>query len=358
MENENIQVIVVGSGINRKEDLNAEENEYSYQGIRYINTIKEERLYKKIIDWDKRLYDFLVTRYSITKKDYMILYEYNYMLMRWACKHVGREHVSVCQVELFQSYQFKLGCGNPKYLLKQMAYQYVKKNQLKVLPISSFIAHRYKKTKCKSLVLPIMSDPYEYENRKNHIIGQVVKFIYPGIKKTDYEDDIPTLLVALQSLEQDETQRLEIHFTGITKEEFLKRYCVTHKDIIKQVVFHGWMEYSELIELYKEMDYIILVRKINDITRANFPSKIPEIMAYGVVPICTEVGDYTEFYLKDGENSLFIAGEGGNSCSETIKRAINIEPNDYVKMSDAAKKVSQESFYYKIWSERIIRFLS
>ena len=73
------------------------------------------------------------------------------------------------------------------------------------------------------------------------------------------------------------------------------------------LVFHGRLEYAELLELYQNMDYLFLAREKNIITESNFPSKVPEMLVYGVIPVCSDVGDYTKLYLRTGENAISVS---------------------------------------------------
>lgn len=50
------------------------------------------------------------------------------------------------------------------------------------------------------------------------------------------------------------------------------------------------MKYGELIGLYQEMHFLLLARGVSQMTLANFPSKVPETMCFGIVPIVSEVG--------------------------------------------------------------------
>lgn len=41
------------------------------------------------------------------------------------------------------------------------------------------------------------------------------------------------------------------------------------------------------------MCFMLLARTTSFMTIANFSSKVPEVMSYGIVPIANKVGDYT-----------------------------------------------------------------
>lgn len=350
---ESNKVIVLGIGTNREED--EQNHKYYYRNIEYNNGVINNSLVERLGGYNAQHLNSSVEKYCINEDDYAIIYGTNFFLLKWAVNNFQLSHIAVCQVEKYQPYQFKFGRINPRFMLHRYTTKLLQKRKIKVLPISSNIAGDYPDN---SMILPIMSDPYEYGWHSRVTQGGVRRFIYPGIKATDFEDDIPTLLQALEQLSLQEKEMLEIHFTGITREQFIKRYPVHNKFEDLNVMFHGWLKYSELIELYKEMDYMLLVRKINETTKANFPSKIPELMSFGVIPICTRVGDYTQHYLQDGVDSIHIKTTHLKDCIDAIRKAIYLEKETQEKMSNAARRLSIERFFYQKWSTTLIQFLT
>lgn len=73
------------------------------------------------------------------------------------------------------------------------------------------------------------------------------------------------------------------------------------------------------------MDYLFLAREKNIITESNFPSKVPEMLVYGVIPVCSDVGDYTKLYLENDVNAIIFEGAAPEECSQAYRRAINID---------------------------------
>lgn len=126
-------------------------------------------------------------------------------------------------------------------------------------------------------------------------------FIYPGAATN--KDSLEGMLKGLLLLNDDERKKIRFHFTTLRPEKLLEA-AKCQNDALEQLkdvlIFHGRMEYSDLLNLYQEMDFLFLARERNIITESNFPSKVPEMLAYGTVPVCSKVGDYTNLYLKNG----------------------------------------------------------
>ena len=117
------------------------------------------------------------------------------------------------------------------------------------------------------------------------------------------------------------------------------------------------MEYSDLIALYKQMDYLVLARFDNELTWANFPSKIPENMCYGIVPICSKVGDYTTYYLKNMVDSIFCEVGSKKRLVDAIRMGIKMPDDKFVAMHENSRKTAIEKFGYRNWASRIEDFL-
>ena len=116
------------------------------------------------------------------------------------------------------------------------------------------------------------------------------------------------------------------------------------------LVIHKWMKYEELISIYQQMNFLVLARDTNQMTLANFPSKIPETMAFGIVPIASKVGDYTKYYLEDSVNSIFIYGCTVQNVLESIRKALKLSEEEYFKLSKSAVKCVETRFDYHVWS--------
>ena len=125
------------------------------------------------------------------------------------------------------------------------------------------------------------------------------------------------------------------------------------KDVL---IFHGRMEYSDLLNLYQEMDFLFLARERNIITESNFPSKVPEMLAYGTVPVCSKVGDYTNLYLKNGIDSIVFEGATPEACADAYRKAIAIASNEMKTMRANARKLAETKLDYRMWDRALKKF--
>lgn len=358
-----LNTVIISVGKNRECDKNINENKYSYNEIMYDNIddtiIKKSKLFpsRKLIanEMIKKLIE-----YNFSEEDYIIYYGNNLETLKALYSITEDNHLVVCRVEMLKSYQFKLGILNPNYINYQRFYNFVYKNIKKTLPISTVIEEYEKSKGCKTLLLPIMSDPFEYINNLEFKVSKKIKLIYSGAKKTNFEDEIKNMIIAFSRLEEKTLDKLEFHITG-TNRELIENILGKKKYILDKLknnlIIHEWLEYDELINLYKSMDYLFLARKDNQITRANFPSKVPEVLSFGIIPICSNVGDYTNYYLCDDYDSIIFEGCSVDACMNALNRILDISIEDKQRMKYNARKTSIDKFYYKKWGDKIKNFI-
>lgn len=143
-------------------------------------------------------------------------------------------------------------------------------------------------------------------------------------------------------------------------EENLRSYLKDDACIIDRLkdllVFHGFLSREDLMELYASVDFLYMSRPRNRVTLANFPSKVPELMARGIVPICNRVGDY-HTYMKDDVNAILFDDDDPEQCAVAIRRALKKTPGEIVAMKHAAVACAKASFDYRSWMESMKVFL-
>ncbi len=218
-----------------------------------------------------------------------------------------------------------------------------------IFPISHKIASRYVNSNAKVTVLPIMADVAEYpfieKERKKY------EFIFPasGMMK----DALESMLLGLTQLNGEQLANITFHLTGV-KEDVVKEILQDKIEKVRNcLVIHSWMKYEELINLYQSVHYLFLAREVSQMTMSNFPSKVPEVMTHGIVPVVSRVGDYTKYYLEDNVNSLIFDGCSVEDCRSAMERALELPFEEYLKLSSGARKCVEQKFDYHNWIEVI-----
>lgn len=353
------QVVVIGSNMYKESEKNGEFKNIAYENLRFDGKKLPFHLRDHFL-YGNQLGD-VIDKLKIEEDAYVFVYSMYMDLVKTVLnktKHLKPGHLSISMVEWFQPYQYRFGGLNPDYLCWKYTFEKLVTKYPKVFPISRKLQDYYKNAGCKTLLLPIMADVSDNEFKlKERKISEPFHFIYPG--DAGKKDSFDGLILALDSLTDDELSGIRFHFTILNKEK-LMTYAdkgVNVEKLFKSMVFHGRLPYNELLALYSEMDFLFIAREKNVVTMSNFPSKIPELLCYGVVPVCSDVGDYADLYLTDGQDSIIFEGADKVGCLDGIKRAISITSEELNDMRLNARCCAEKRFDYHNWSEKIETFL-
>lgn len=303
----------------------------------------------------KELFDL-----KIDKDDYIVIYGgYVNLFTEIAnrMRFIEKGHIITCVVEWPTEKQFLHGKLDANYLLWKYVFNRMFPFWGKTVVISENLKRHFEGIGCKTFLLPPLID-CEKKICGEKRYSERVQFIYAGAD--NQKDAIANMLLSIEELSDEERDSMFFHITSLTpakakallnkKADLLDKYSGCLK-------IHGWMEYDELIDLYYGSDYLLLARETNQFTLSNFPSKVPEMMNYGIVPVCSKVGDYTGKFLSDKENSLVFEGASSTACAKAIRRAMTISQEDRALMSKKAIRAAEEYFDYRVWGAKLSDFI-
>ncbi|MBP3198369.1 MAG: hypothetical protein J6N21_15380, partial [Butyrivibrio sp.] len=91
---------------------------------------------------------------------------------------------------------------------------------------------------------------------------------------------------------------------------------------------------------------------------ANFPSKIPVLMAKGIIPVVSDVGDYTKYYLKNNYNSFVIDGASPEVFAREILRIVSLPEYQLELLHKNAWETAKNEFEIVNWKERFCQFIA
>ena len=215
-----------------------------------------------------------------------------------------------------------------------------------VLSISENIDNYYVGKDIKIYRLPPMVDAESTEISKDR---QMYRFLL-----ITHKDSFGESIRAFAGLEREELQKIEVHICGVEQEDVCKYLSKDEWNHVREFVFiHDWLKYEQLEELYKRVHYLVIARKKCQRTLANFPSKVPECMSMGIVPIVSDVGDYTKYFLNDGVNSIFMDGDSQKVIRQAIRKAIGLSDQQYENYSRNAVSCVKKKFDYRVWSNKV-----
>lgn len=353
------EVIVVSNGNKQLCHYDSTKQHYYYKGIVVDFIELHTEKIRHYLDYNYRrgiMYARAIEKYEIHQEDLIIAYCLDCFEMGSVQKLAKKYNAKTgaCIPEYFAYTEFKHG----RLSLKYWSYNYTLKHTLikndYLFPISTYILDKYKHS--NAMCLPIMADPFEYPYERT-CSNNKRKIIYPANGKI--KDSLASMLNAISELSDEELGKLELHITGVRREDIDAYHNEKLSSLMGSVIIlHSWMRYEELVKLYLSIDFLLLARVTIQMTLANFPSKVPEVLCYGVVPIVSRVGDYTKYYLTDGVDSIIFDGSGVADCIEAIRRALSLSKEEIRIMSNNARKCATEKFNYKIWATKLLGFFN
>ena len=348
--------VIVISNINP--NIKLEGNKY--QEIQVENVQLREDKLGHYIDFNflmGKYYEQILSGLSVDCSDLIIAYSRDSFILNSVLK-IGKKvgaKTGVCLVEWFEKKDYGKWFRNVEYWKSQISFYRVNLKFDYIFPISTYIEGYYKKKNCKTFRLPSLVDTEEFEYNEKKITDKRI-FIFPGNGKM--KDALEETIQAFALLRDEEVLKLEFHICGVGKlaKQIIKENKLENSPAGK-IVIHEWMPYEELIDLYRRAHFMILARDISRMTLANFPSKIPETLSYGIIPICSRVGDYTKLYLMDGVNSLIMDGCDVQTILHGIRRALAMSDQDIINYSNKCRITAETKFDYKQWVKPLDKFL-
>lgn len=290
-------------------------------------------------------------KYKISKEDRVMIFwlKNEYFLERLFELEREAGFKSICGVlELYSVEDYK---NEEKYKRDVHIEQEVYLGADAVLAVSEYVCNHYAAKGMPAYCFPPMVDCDEYPMKPKRI--DKYKCIIPSQK-----DSLESMIRAFLSLPNVENYGIELHLCGVNETIIHEMLSETDWDrLMRFSVIHSWLKYDELIELYQQMHFILVARHECQRTLANFPSKIPEAMIYGVVPIASDVGDYTKYYLQDGYDSIFIQGDSEYSIKKALIKAFSLDNKKYKEYTENAQKTARTKFNYHVWVPKITEML-
>jgi len=351
------QIKVISLGKQEPNHFSSEIGSYIYDGIIYENLHMRKGILQKILSGRKTL--DILERNGLSKDDLVIIYGSNSLYVKPIMDYCRKRKVKIYidVVEWHQFFQYRFGIFDPRYLSNKYCFDKLCPRIGNIITLSNCLKEHFESLNCKVLNIPVLINSDEQKNRRVISSDNKIHLIYPG--NPIHKDDIEVMLKGLRLLSDFEKERIRFHITGVS-EKNLRKYLgdqnVLLDDLSNIVVFHNWMEYEQLLKLYSMVDFLYMSRPNNLVTKANFPSKIPELLAWGIVPIGNRVGDYYK-YLKDGEDSILFNENTPEQCCEAIQRVLNMPYENIVKMKFKATKSAKQYFDYRLWVQYLDEFL-
>ncbi len=344
--------VILATDIN--EDYEIESIISAHKPITVIPVVPSRDKIKSQVQKMRGFYDErigVLKKYRITKDDRVLILwlKSEYFLDRLFAfeKEVGFK--SICGVlELFAEEDYPT---KEKFIQDAHVVREVYSRADAILSISEYIDQYYRNKGKTVYCLPPMIDSAEYAAEVKKM--DKLRFIIPSQK-----DSLKAMIMAFMELEREEMENIELHLCGIDEDVLRGMFPESAwNQLMGFSIIHGRLKYEELIALYQRMHFMVIARNICQRTLANFPSKVPEAMNIGVIPIVSDVGDYTKYYLKNGYDSIFINGDSTEEIRRSVKKAISLSKEEYNRYAANVRRTAREQFDYHVWIPKVREML-
>lgn len=353
-----IQPVVISMSSNAEEDSNTLLRDY--HGIMYHNVVLrqgKQGVVQQYFYVGMQVGRVLRTL-GIEAGSVVIIYSSNPIF----CLQVRQAIPKHCKVvydvvEWFDESCYKYGKLDPRFWVFQWCFHGVYPKGDGIIAISRNIERHFLSLGKKVIRFPICLDVDKFAHIERHRQKHLVRLIYPGNPQN--KDDVRMMLKALLQLDQEELAHIELHFTAVkrqTIETLLGEDGRVLSVLGDRVVFHDWMTYDELLQLYGSIDALYMLRLDNLVTKSNFPSKVPELLSCGVTVIANDMGDFYE-YLTDGMDAIKIETNVADGCTRAIRRYLCMDERSREQMSAAAIRCAREKFTYLRYAQKLVTYL-
>lgn len=275
-------------------------------------------------------------------------------------KYASKNHTLLVHdsVEWYSPEEYSNGTKNREYRLKEKTNVEIIDSQWRVIAISTYLEN-YFQQKCENVLrIPVIMDVKKIRPGTVEKTNNVVKFVYAGAPgKKDYLKDI---VDGFALLPQEKLVKIELHIVGITKSQLINICGASENSVAKlgqSLILYGRVPREKALEILQNANYSVLLRNpVLRYAQAGFPTKVVESLAAGTPVLCNMSSDL-ELYLKDGINAVISSGFEPELFCEAIKKAIDIDFDQYAKMRLEARKTAEDCFDYRKYTEQFVDFL-
>lgn len=352
----NIEPMVIACGENIAEEYDEGLQAYQHNGVRYSNNGTANSMVGQLEAKNRTIR--ILDRYSPGQNDIILIYSNVFYFAGGLAAHAKKSYG--CKVifditEWHRPFQFNTGCFHPYYLSFLINTFFVMPEADGILCISKYLSEKKMWKNVPRFILPSVLDVSSYGCSEGKHNKKKI-YIYPG--NPGKKDDFASMLKGFLLLSGNERKQIEFHITSVkpqTLSVLLGKDAVLLDKLKDIMVFHDWMEYSELLKLYSTADFLLIAKPDNIVSRANFPSKAAELMACGVIPVITKVGDISQ-YVTDHYDSLLIEEDAPELIVQAIRKSLSLSESGIAAMRRNARTTAETNFDYRVWSKRLVDF--
>lgn len=221
----------------------------------------------------------------------------------------------------------------------------------KLIVISSFLKDHYQKTAERTVIVPplIFEKPAFAENL--NATQATTNILYAG--SPGRKDDLYTIVKLIQE-NPEPFSNLRLQVAGITQEQFEK--VNSQQVTAKNIEFKGRISPQEVMELYQNAAFSVIIRPNERYANAGFPTKFVESLSAGVPIIATKTSDLGEF-LTTEKNGYLMQNINEKEFYTILENIAKLNPEQIAQLKSNAKETSMK-FEFEQYQSKLSEFLN
>lgn len=328
----------------------------------FINCEKIDSINYYYFREHNRYYLYQLKKYLLDKHDIDAILVYTIPILafiylkRYAEKN--KIHFLHDSVEWYSPDEFKIPWLSYEYLRKELYNRILIDKKVSVIAISRYLYSHFKSKGINTVRIPVIMNTKKNIFKEKYIDTNYVSIAYIG-GYVPQKDQIDLFVKAYLHLNQEEQDRIKLHFIGMDNFKVAKLANVDIKIIEnnKNIICYGKVSRDRLLYLLNKIDFTIIIRKPdNRYAKAGFPTKVVESLSCGV-PVITNLSSDLSLYLKDEHNSIILNEIDETSIIKILNKVANINFEKRKEMFLKAFYTANIFFDYSSYEKEIIELL-
>ncbi|MFE9201811.1 glycosyltransferase [Micromonospora sp. NPDC007230] len=278
-------------------------------------------------------------------------------LTTWAVLRLAvRRPVIVDVLERYDPQQFARGRFAPPFIRNRWSAFLAARLADRTIVISTALRDEFAHRRPTLLVPPqVDRDTFAYPAPPSLAGG--LNLLYAGTAGA--KDMLAVVVEGIRRLSDAQRHRVRLTIAGMSREQ---ANCMSDlngsdlDDIDGQVTFLGRVPRERVLAELTNAHFSVLVRPDAGYARAGFPSKVPESLAAGCPVLLNHTSDLAR-YVTDGREGLVLAGPTADDVRVGLLRALDLNDDQWRRMSRAARERAEE-FDYRSWASTVSAFVT
>ncbi len=245
---------------------------------------------------------------------------------------------------------------SPYYWNIELAMRHYSVKARNIIAISSYLKKYYESKNGSVIVVPPTIDTKAFPA---NLATNNSKLIIAYTGTPGHKDLFNNYLEAIMTTDF-RGEKMILKVAGLSAEDILKYPALKKRNIQTKlpdcIQTLGSVSHTQAIDLVKEADFSVLLRKPTRVAQAGFPTKFVESLTVGT-PVMANLTSDLGHYLKDTENGFVCKDYTAESLIIVLEKALKLSRSEVDSMRRNARLTAENHFDYRIYVNSFKTFL-